>query len=420
LRVKLVAVSRVRNEIDIIEPFVRHHAACFDKIIVLDDGSSDGTYEALQALQATGLPLVLLREPSVGYEQSRYMSRLAHMAADQFGADWIAPLDADEFIETPADTTLAQWLAEQPPRLLTMPWNNFLWRAQDDDDPEPNPVLRQNLRLPPQTRDGLTKIIIPAGLLAGGVVEIAQGNHHLLRDGSPLPAQLLSQINLCHFPIRSVPQYASKIGVGYLQYAAMAHWDRQLGWHYVQPFRDLAAGLTPFSRTMEAEALRYSVETGEPVGEAVDLPLRYLGGPLTLTVGRQNPLTSLLACAEAIALERARLAEENIALHAEARRSREVAEASLRRAQDDLDAMKVERFAMAGQIKRAGEDNRYFERRQAGLEMELVMASERLYAQAAALSSRSVRLAQRLQRPFAKAGLAAAAIGDRLAFRRRP
>src|SRR5215470_3788379 len=96
---KLVAVSWVRNEIDIIEAFVRHNARHVDKLIVLDDGSTDGTYDVLRSLRSAGLPLVLMREPSTGIEHGRQMTRLLHMAVQQFGADWIVPLDADEFIE---------------------------------------------------------------------------------------------------------------------------------------------------------------------------------------------------------------------------------------------------------------------------------------------------------------------------------
>src|SRR6185437_2675521 len=140
---KLVAVSRVRDEADIIKAFVRHHAALFDKLIVLDDGSCDGTYEALLLLRAEGLPLVVLRAPVIGYEQSRYMTRLLQMAVDQFGADWVAPLDADEFIEIEDGKTLAEAFSGQETRLLSMAWNNFEWRPEYESDPERNPVLRQ-------------------------------------------------------------------------------------------------------------------------------------------------------------------------------------------------------------------------------------------------------------------------------------
>src|SRR5215467_14461939 len=68
---KLIGISRVKNEIDIIEAFARHNARHVDKLILLDDGSTDGSYEVLCALRDAGLPLVVLREASIGYEQSR-------------------------------------------------------------------------------------------------------------------------------------------------------------------------------------------------------------------------------------------------------------------------------------------------------------------------------------------------------------
>jgi glycosyltransferase involved in cell wall biosynthesis len=313
---KLIAVSRVKNEIDIIEAFVRHNARHFDKLIVLDDGSSDGTYEALLSFQASGLPLVVLREPCVGYEQSRFMTRLLRMAVDQFGADWVAPLDADEFVEPPKGTTLADILASSPPTLLTMAWNNFIWRPEDDENPEPNPVLRLRMRLPPQPRMTLGKVLAPAALLADGKIELWQGNHGISRDGRELPSQLLESVNLCHFPIRSVAQYAGKIGVGYLQYSAMAHWDRAMGVHYLQPFQMLCRGLDALAQTMEANSYRYSMEDTEPVsGEVVNAPLCYAGDGLTLTGRRQDPLLNVLRCAEAIAVQCAKYAEGNADLH---------------------------------------------------------------------------------------------------------
>ena len=48
---------------------------------------------------------MVLRQRTVGYEQSRHMTRLMHMAVDQFGADWVVPLDADEFIEPKEGTS---------------------------------------------------------------------------------------------------------------------------------------------------------------------------------------------------------------------------------------------------------------------------------------------------------------------------
>ena len=92
---KVVGVYLVRNEVDIIETNLRHHlTTVLDEAIVLDNGSTDGTLELLVDL-ADELPLQLTSEVGHIYQSGR-VTRMARYATQQ-GADWILPIDADEF-----------------------------------------------------------------------------------------------------------------------------------------------------------------------------------------------------------------------------------------------------------------------------------------------------------------------------------
>ena len=51
---RLTAVSKVLDETDIIEAFVRHTAAFVSHQIILDNGSCDGTVEILKHLRTKG------------------------------------------------------------------------------------------------------------------------------------------------------------------------------------------------------------------------------------------------------------------------------------------------------------------------------------------------------------------------------
>lgn len=90
------AIALVKNEVDIMESSVRH---CFeqgiDAMLVADNGSTDGTYELLIQLAQT-LPMVVVQDPIVAYEQDAKMTILAN-GARKLGAKWIVPFDADEF-----------------------------------------------------------------------------------------------------------------------------------------------------------------------------------------------------------------------------------------------------------------------------------------------------------------------------------
>jgi hypothetical protein len=106
---KVVGLYMVRNEVDIIETNLRHHlATVLDEAIVLDNGSRDGTLELLLDL-AGELPLQLTVEDGSQYQSAR-TTRMARYATQQ-GADWVLPIDADEFWvagETPFRTVLQE------------------------------------------------------------------------------------------------------------------------------------------------------------------------------------------------------------------------------------------------------------------------------------------------------------------------
>ena len=118
----------------------------------------------------------------------------------------------------------------------------------------------------------------------------------------PIPGQPIDSVRLCHFPIRSIEQYAGKIAVGYLQYAATPGWNRRAGFHYLEPYRLLSAGLDGFTEAMERDSRRYSFDPDWPdLGEPRNAPLDYRGGSLTSTHNPASALGSVMHCAETIA-----------------------------------------------------------------------------------------------------------------------
>jgi hypothetical protein len=94
----IVAATRILDEIDIVEAFVRHTAAFVDHHLLLDNGSRDGTLGILAALRVEGLPLTVLSNPSVAFAEDDANTALFREAV-ALGAAWVVFLDADEFID---------------------------------------------------------------------------------------------------------------------------------------------------------------------------------------------------------------------------------------------------------------------------------------------------------------------------------
>ena len=109
---RLAAVSMVRSECDIIESFVRHNAAFFDRLYILDHRSTDATPDILRKLAEEGLPLTLSREGYGIFYQGPSMTHLIKRAFEDHPWDFIVPLDCDEFLRIPDRSALEAALAD--------------------------------------------------------------------------------------------------------------------------------------------------------------------------------------------------------------------------------------------------------------------------------------------------------------------
>ncbi len=96
---RIVAATRILDEADIVEAFVRHTAAYVDHHLLLDNGSRDETLPIMASLEREGVPLTVLHNPSVSFAEADANTLLFTMAARDLGAHWVVFLDADEFID---------------------------------------------------------------------------------------------------------------------------------------------------------------------------------------------------------------------------------------------------------------------------------------------------------------------------------
>jgi Methyltransferase domain/Glycosyl transferase family 2 len=281
LTMEVVAITSVKNEIDIVEAFVRHTLAFVRHLVALDHGSTDGTLDVLRALEKEGLPLSIVEDFSPGKYQSQRMTLLMRdYAVGHYGAEWVLPLDADEFIVVADGGALVR---EGTPsdRPIALPWLTYVPDAEDDSS-QLNPVLRIRRRLVEGCK--AVNVLVPGHFAALPGTVILQGNHGLAVGHQRCEPVHQSRAYLAHFPIRSPGQYLAKIAISILQYRTMPGRDANLGAHYREPYELLKRDPHAFAANYVRAAHRYLMPTGTGAGaETVVDPFSYRGGPLVHT-----------------------------------------------------------------------------------------------------------------------------------------
>ena len=301
---KLAAVAMVRNEADVIESFVRHHAAFVDELSIADHGSDDGTRALLEALRDEGLPVHLHDEPSPVQRQNLVVAALVRQAAAR-GADWVVPLDADEFLVATGERGPRAVLSELPSdRPLSVRSRTYVPRPADPAG-ERCPLRRISHRRPTEPWPW-AKTIVPARIARSRRLALLQGNHAVVgADGAEVEGRPAPELALAHFPVRSAGQLARKVLAGWPAHCARPDRIEGEAYQWQRLYRELSAGPLPTRRRLRQLALEYGAREDwedpdhrlvrDPVEPAFTLRLRPPPAP--------SPLEALARTAERLAVE---------------------------------------------------------------------------------------------------------------------
>jgi hypothetical protein len=264
---RVVGVTRVLNEADIVEPFVRHHAALLDLHILLDGGSTDDTVEILRALHAEGLNIQVYQANSPIFLEQAYNTGLYRLALGE-GADWVFFLDADELLATRAADRAQEILELVPADIACLRLPVFRYAVPPAQDGA-HPLERLTHRDP---EPHMPKVVLRR--LDPARVAVYAGNHFAFVDGRQELGLSQHRLALAHLPERSPLQAARKAILGRMKVlasgkASAAHFNT----HIVDAFERL--------KTDPRAWLAQQSEPPRTVGVAD--PLAYRGGPLRYT-----------------------------------------------------------------------------------------------------------------------------------------
>jgi glycosyltransferase involved in cell wall biosynthesis len=223
---KIAAIMMVKNESDIIYHTILHLAEeGVNTILVADNLSTDNTVSEIirvaDLLKDSPCEVVLLQDKEVGYYQSEKMTTLAHKAHNEYGAEWIIPIDADELIYSHIDSVYntIKGLPENVDVIQMDLYNHFA-TAIDTEGAIPFETMGWRQKC----KGALPKVAVKYH----HEMLIKQGNHSVDLPFEPIISVCLE---LRHFPYRSFEQMKNKAINGAAAYAktnlpfdAGGHW----------------------------------------------------------------------------------------------------------------------------------------------------------------------------------------------------
>jgi hypothetical protein len=237
---RIIGISMIKNESDIIEVFVRHNLQFLDALVILDNGSTDGTGEILNELIHQGLPLVRLFAPRIAFNQDERMTNLMRAVSMLFLPAAIAALDADEFIVCSGRELFRLRVLSLPDNTIgLLPFISYVPQRHNHDVQERN-ILRRIIHRRKCEDYQWHKIVIPKKLHSNPHSQIQMGNHEII-SSERVADHAFTDVSLAHFPVRSSNQIQKKLIVNWLTVLAMGNRSGGTAGHWKQYYDQFKA-----------------------------------------------------------------------------------------------------------------------------------------------------------------------------------
>lgn len=219
---RVFGVLMTRNDADLLRlNIVRHLAGHCERIIVVDNGSSDETPKLLARL-AKRLPVTWTRDDGP-LQQAEIVTAMLHEAR-RAGAEWVVPLDTDEFWHAPR--LLPEVLAQSPQAgMVEVPRIEFIQRRTQDRATRSS-VLHATMRVEHPLMGAEPRNEFAAGrrslfelmpdpkviVRCAPGVTVERGAH--TATGIVGPKFVSDQVAIFHVPIRAREQLAERVSQG--------------------------------------------------------------------------------------------------------------------------------------------------------------------------------------------------------------
>lgn len=255
----------VQDEEDVLHDHLSFHLdRGVDLVLVTDNDSRDGTPDILEEFRRAGVVRVI-HEPGDDFSQSKWVTRMARMAATEEGADWVVNSDADEFW-WPEEGDIPSVLASVPNRYgqVAVTRFNFVPVVSDEGSPLDRMIYRRT-----ESKNALGRPVQPKVChRADAEVVVAQGNHSIAAGGRLRPYRRSVPMVIFHFPQRSYAQFENRSVRGGQAYERNTDTTLNMGAHWRDNYTRFKNGTLRESwgrRAHDASAVEKGIAEGRLV-----------------------------------------------------------------------------------------------------------------------------------------------------------
>ncbi len=253
---RVVLISKIRDEADILDIFLRYHQRLTDHMIIMNHASTDSSRDILRSYE--GPDLTVVEEYHPAHRQIPHLTALMNKAATQQKADWILSLDADEFLRGGTDVrSILETLPTDKP--VAVPWQTYVPHPEKNEGTH---LLEQM----PYRRDTepaqFFKVLIPGQLVRSQSLYVGDGTHHVCDMTTDQPLQSIStdRLSIAHFPIRSPDQFRRKVRNCYDGLGMVSdHFTEERSFHLLDMKKHLDEYPNPSSEQLADAALWFAV-----------------------------------------------------------------------------------------------------------------------------------------------------------------
>lgn len=258
---KIVSITTIKNEADIIESFIRYHLNIVDLMIILDNGSTDDTRYILDNLVGEGLPIIVIVDKDKYFEPKEKYNFLLKKAVGEHNADIICPLDVDEFITCKNGNPRSIIEKIDPFSYYAVRWKTYVPTENDNLNERFVPKRINHVR--DEKLELMNKVIITKEIVNNFNVGLDIGNHHISVDekfSNKIKCFNNTGLNISHFPLRSINQTMSKVMISYPNTLSRKKVKKGMSHHYTIMFNKIKQfGTIDFSDVTEF-AKQYSLK----------------------------------------------------------------------------------------------------------------------------------------------------------------